>query len=98
MKDVREIVEDTDRTLAAILISVIISGFGLIAFIFGDSHAESSINARATEWASKQENKTYLQYCLRDAVSDTRVIAKCTFITGDRELVVLFDKDFNRLP
>lgn len=88
MKDVYE----------AVLISVLIGGFGLIALIVGTSHAESSINARATEWASKQENKTYLRYCLREAVSDTRVIAQCTFITGDRELVVLFDKDFNRFP
>ena len=98
MKDVDEIVEETDLALTAILISVIISGFGLIALMVVNSHAESSINARATEWASKQENKTYLQHCLRDAVSDTRVTAKCTFITGDRELVVLFDKDFNRFP
>lgn len=60
-----------------------------------------AINQQASEWAKKQEEFTYLDYCTTN-LKDSRIYARCSFVSpgtnlSNRYFTIFFDEKFKVL-
>ena len=96
MKDVEDIINETDLVIGAIAVTALVAVVGVMGFNFYSDSVTNGINRNVTQWA---ETKGYtLRSCSNKVVDDTRVLATCEFETADgKRVTVNFNKNFKPL-